>query len=137
VAEFSFKQENLEKAARAVERARVYFRELGFCTSDAEHPAKNGADLEVWRPDPAGDHLPPIFSATVEVKAVGFSRGSWRSRGRHLRTGDDFIAYVWPNGRVHVEDFEDHELLRCKDGGRHLGKLGKLYACGAAAMEGA
>lgn len=128
---FGYKQENLQKARFAVECAIAYFRELGFRTSDAEHPAKNGADLEIWRPDPAGDHLPPTFAATVEVKACGLSNG-YRSRGRHLREGDDFIAYVFPNGRVWVEDFKGHEKLRARDGGRHLGLIGKLFTQGDA-----
>lgn len=125
--EFAYKAENLAKAARAVETAAEYFRGLGFCTSDAEHPAKNGHDLEIWRPHPENLELPPVFAATVEVKAVGISNGCWRARGRHLRTGDDYIAFVFPNGRVYVEDFATHEKVRCKDGGRHLQKIARIF----------
>lgn len=126
--EWKYKQENLAKAAAAVEKAREHFRALGFYVSDAEHPAKNGSDLDIWRADPAGDHLPPVFRASVEVKCIGVDRGFYRARDRHRKKGEDFIAFVFPSGYVHVEDFATHERLRCADGGRHFTKLGRLLS---------
>lgn len=117
-----YQTSNITKAWFAIEKATEHFRELGFEVSEPLDPSVNGVDLRITKS--AGD-VTVTFS--VEVKAVGHSKGSWRSRGRYLRTGDDFIAYVFPNGRVWVEDHASHERLRCADGGRHLTKIGKLY----------
>lgn len=111
---------NISKAARAMLAAVQHFRCLGYYVSKSNHPCATGIDLNIRKPN-----TEKLFS--VEVKAVGFSRGAWRTRGRHNRSGDDFIAFVFPNGVVHVEDHRTHEKVRCKDGGRHLTRLAKLY----------
>lgn len=127
-------KDNIQKAWFAIEKAILHFRALGFSVSDPLDPAANGCDLSIWRPNPAGAELPPLMSAQVEVKFVGFSQRAWRAQGRHMRTGDDFIAYVFPSGHVWVEDFASHEKLRNRGGIRHLTMIAKLFGVQAEAI---
>lgn len=117
---YNYERENLRKAWFGINQAIEYFRALGFTVSDPLDPDVNGHDLEITKSNGR--------TFKVEVKAVGFSKRAWRIRDRHLRCGDDFIAFVFPSGRVYVEDFKTHEKLRCKDGGRHLSMIAQLYA---------
>lgn len=107
----------------ATSRAREELQRLGFAVDIPNHTCARGADLHF--------HIPGLRVQTCEVKLahwnVGSKAGAWRVN-RVTRKKDDYIAFVFPNGRVHFEKMRDHLKLCNASGDRYLTALGRLLA---------
>lgn len=110
--------------AWAIDRAREELQKMGWSVSPPENISKNGADLRV-----APGWYDREGAFTVEVKLAHWNSGKlaagWRVN-RVTRKKDDFIAVVFPSGRVHFQDMKSW-LRGCnKSGDRYVTKLGRL-----------
>lgn len=107
-----------EKALWAVDTARRFFQSAGYAVPVPNHVCAHGPDLCIMMRDRK--------AVAVEVKLVMWNKNAWRVN-RVTRKTDQFIAMVFPSGRVQVESLKDHLKLCNKSGDRYLTALGKLF----------
>lgn len=107
-----------EKALWAVDRARDYLQKLGHTVSLPNHVCAKGADLHL--------HVAGRKTVAVEVKLVMWNKKAWRVN-RVTRKKDEFIAFVFPSGAVHLESMKDHLALTNRSGDRYLTALGRIF----------
>ena len=94
----------IKSAVRAERIAAEHFRCAGWVV---EHGHGAGPDLLIWLPDD------PQNKRSVEVKQAFRATRCWQvSFVKEKRRGDDFVAIVLPNTRVHVEKMTEH-LSKC------------------------
>lgn len=100
-----------KKAERSVAHAANFFRNLGFeVEGENKSVNANGTDL-IIRKD--------VRAYNVEVKAVHFNSRSWQVSSS-VKTSDDLVALVFPNGIVQVESQRDFVRLCPPKGARKM-----------------
>jgi len=111
------KYEAHSKAENSVEIVRSYLHANGWITTNKISCSANGRDIVAVR---RGE------SAIIEVKSAIYSSRAWKVK-KVLDSSVDYIAIVFPNGKIHFDTIRMHLSECSKNGDRSLTGLAKIY----------